>query len=147
MYGTPVRWDRDRAVRVLALVAAGGFLAVALGIRAVTGDHSGSGALAQNSGTALYASMVYAGVLLLWPRIAVLCAGLIAIAFCWAVELAQLTGIPAELSSRSIVARLVLGIRFDWTDMLWYPLGIIPLMMIEWMVGLRQRPRERLRNS
>jgi hypothetical protein len=118
-------------VRVLALVAAALFLAAALAVRAFTGDWQGGNDPAQYSGTALYASMVYAGVIFLWPRIAPLPAGVIATAFCWLVELAQLTGIPAELSARSLLARLVLGIQFDWTDMLWYPIGVWPLVAID----------------
>ena len=104
--------------------AAALFLAVALFIRAVD-----DGALRQYSGTALYASMVWAAVLFLWPRLAPLPVGVVAVAFCWAVECAQLTGVPAELSARSLAARLALGVRFDPVDLAWYPLGVVPLVM------------------
>lgn len=117
---------RPGAVRLGALAAAALFLAVALAIRAV--DHGG---LRQYSGTALYASMVYAGVLFLSPRLAPVPAGLVAVGFCWLVEFAQLTGIPAELSARSLLARLVLGVQFDWTDIAWYPVGIVPLVVLD----------------
>jgi hypothetical protein len=117
--------------RLLMLAAAAGLLAVALAIRAGTdGSLNGAGRLAQYSGTALYASMAYVGVLFLWPRRSPLGAGAIAWAWCWAMEFLQLTGIPADLSSRSLAARLVLGVRFDPTDLLWYPPGIIPLVVL-----------------
>ena len=108
------------------LVAAAAFLAIALAIRAIgSGSLYSTGRLEQYSGTALYASMVYAGVVFLWPRITPLRAGAIAIGFCWLVEFAQLTGVPAELSAHSLLARLVLGVSFDWTDILWYPAGVV----------------------
>jgi hypothetical protein len=123
---------------VWALIAAAGFLAIALGIRATTGAWHGDGRWAQYSGTALYASMVYAGVLFIRPRIAPSWAGTIAVAFCWAVEAAQVTGIPAALSARSLLARVVLGVEFDWTDMLWYPVGIVPLVVIDRLLSARR---------
>ena len=127
--------------RFLAVLAAAVFLAVALVVRRFTGDGHGRGLAAQASGTALYASMVYCGVLLVRPRTAAVPAGLVSIAFCWAVEVSQLTGIPAALSARSIVARLVLGIAFDWADMWWYPVGVIPLVLVDrrWLQDRRRR--------
>jgi hypothetical protein len=122
--------------RLLMLASAALFLAVALAIRAAAG-----GALEQISGTALYASMVYAGVVFLWPRMYPLVAGAIAIGFCWAVELSQLTGVPAYLSERSIVARLVLGVKYDPADMLWYPAGVIPLVVVHWLLRRNQARR------
>ncbi|MET7418599.1 DUF2809 domain-containing protein [Dactylosporangium sp. NPDC005555] len=99
-------------------------LAVAFGIRAVD-----DGDLRQYSGTALYASMIYAGVFLIRPRTTPLVAGAVAIAFCWAVELAQLTGVPADLSAKSLLARYALGAKFDPADLAWYPVGVVPLVL------------------
>ncbi|WP_212817806.1 DUF2809 domain-containing protein [Polymorphospora rubra] len=121
-----------RSVRLLALAAAVLILAVALGIRALS-----DGSLEQHSGTALYASMVYAGVLFLWPRMGPLPAGAIAVGFCWAVEIFQLTGIPAALSARSLLARLALGVQFDPTDLAWYPVGVVPLVALHWLLRAR----------
>ena len=74
-------------VRLLALASAAGFLAVALGSRAVTGSVLESdGRLEQYSGTALDGSMVYAGVLFLRPRTVPLAAGAVAVVFCWLIE-------------------------------------------------------------
>jgi hypothetical protein len=66
-------------------------------------------------------------------------AGGAAIAFCWLVELLQLTGWPAELSERSVLARLALGVQFDASDLFWYVAGVLPLALIHAAVA---RPRE-----
>jgi Protein of unknown function (DUF2809) len=107
-------------------------LAVAFGIRAVFGGRLDStGALQQDSGTALYASAVYAAVVFLRPRVSPLVAGAWALGFCWAVEALQLTSVPRTLSGYSIILRLILGRAFDWTDVWWYPVGIVPLVAAE----------------
>ena len=49
----------------------------------------------------------------------------------------QLTGIPAELSTQSLLSRLVLGVQFDRTDLLWYPAGIVPLVVLHWLLRKR----------
>ena len=122
----------SRSVRLVALASAGLFLAVALTIRIVgAGALDSTGQLEQYTGTALYASTVYAGVRFLRPRTSAYVVGGVALAFCWAVEFAQLTGLPAVLSAHSVVARLALGRVFDWTDVLWYPVGIVPLVVLD----------------
>ncbi|MGC9665347.1 DUF2809 domain-containing protein [Planosporangium sp. 12N6] len=123
-----------RSVRLLASASAVCVVAAGLTIRVV-----GSGSLEQYSGTALYAAMVYTGVLLLWPRISPLPAGGIAVGFCWLVEVLQLTGVPAALSARSLLARLVLGAQFDLTDVAWYPVGVVPLVALDWLLRGRTR--------
>ncbi|PWU51222.1 DUF2809 domain-containing protein [Micromonospora sp. S4605] len=124
-----------RTVRLLMPAAALLFLGLALLIRVVD-----DGALRQYSGTALYASMVWAGVLFLWPRMAPLSAGVAATGFCWLVECAQLTGVPAELAARSLAARLALGVQFDPVDLAWYPAGVVPLMVLHHLTRTRARP-------
>ena len=126
--------------RVIAVAVAVCALAAGLGIRlAGNAGVDGSRVLAQRSGTALYASMVYAGVVFLWPRMSPLRAGGIAVGFCWLVEAFQLTGIPAELSARSVVARLALGAQFDAADLAWYPIGIVPLVALHQLLRARFR--------
>lgn len=131
--------------RLLMLAAGVGFLAVALTVRAVTaGALNSTGRLEQYSGTALYASMSYVGVLFLWPRRSPLTTAGIAWAWCWAMECFQLTGIPGELSTQSLLSRLVLGVQFDRTDLLWYPAGIVPLVVLHWLLRHRvARSQER----
>ncbi|PRX25687.1 ribosomal maturation YjgA family protein [Actinoplanes italicus] len=114
-------------IRLIMLAAAAGFLVAALAIRAVAPLGSW---VEQSSGTALYASMTWAGVRVLAPRLAPLAVGAIALTWCWGAELFQLTGIPAALSADSLLARLVLGTAFDPIDMIWYPIGIVPLVAL-----------------
>lgn len=128
--------------RLIALAGAGACLGLAFGIRLLTGSDvvDSSGALAQNSGTALYASMIYAGVFVLAPSSRPAVAAGLAIAFCWLIELFQLTGIPADLSARSLLARLALGVTFDPKDLLWYAIGVLPLLAIHSaLLRLRRR--------
>ena len=122
-------------VRLLMAALAIGFLGVALGIRAVSaGQLNSNGRLEQYSGTALYASMIYVGVLFVWPRLSPWTAGGTALAWCWGAEFFQLTGIPADLSERSLLARLVLGNSFDPVDLVWYPVGIAPLVVLHFLL-------------
>jgi len=105
--------------RAKALLAALIVLLAGLGVRAFTG-----GVFAKYAGVALYAALVYTLVLLVVPRIRPLAGAAIALAFCWAVEFFQLTPIPADLSSRSVLARLVLGSTFNAPDLFWYAVGV-----------------------
>ncbi|MGW4942276.1 ribosomal maturation YjgA family protein [Actinoplanes sp. NPDC004185] len=118
--------------RLAALAAVVVIVGLAFGIRSVS-----DGGLEQWSGTALYASMIYAGVFLLWPAAPPVRAGILAVAFCWAVEFSQLTGVPAALSERSPAARLVLGASFDWVDVAWYPVGVVPFVVLHLLVSRR----------
>ena len=110
------------------MVAVSVFVAVGLGVRALGVD----GAFQQGAGTAHYASMIYAWVFVLRPRTVPLVAGVVAVGFCWLVEFSQLTGIPAALSAHSVLARLALGVTFDPMDLLWYPVGVVPLVAVHW---------------
>ncbi|MET8151514.1 DUF2809 domain-containing protein [Actinoplanes sp. NPDC049668] len=133
--------DGSWRVRLVAVLAAGGLLALALGIRVAAGGGvlDSSGALAQYSGTVLYASMIYAGVFLLVPAAGPWTAAATAVAFCWLVELSQLTGVPAALSEHSVLARLALGVRFDAADLAWYPVGVLPLAALHAIALRRSR--------
>jgi hypothetical protein len=82
--------------------------------------------------------MVYAGVFLVRPGAGPKVAGAAAVAFCWFVEFLQLTGVPAELSERSLVARLVLGARFDAVDLVWYVVGVVPLAVCHAVLARRR---------
>jgi hypothetical protein len=121
--------------RLAAVAAVALVLGLAFGIRAVS-----DGWLEQHSGTALYASMIYAGVFVLWPSMPPVRAGLVAVGFCWAMEFFQLTGIPAALSARSLLARLALGVQFDAVDVAWYPVGVVPLVVLHLLVTRRAVP-------
>jgi hypothetical protein len=121
----------SRSIRLAAIVLALVFIAVALGIRLARDGHlQSSGRLEQDTGTALYAAVVYLGVVFIRPRIGPYLAGAIALAVCWLIEAAQLTSVPAALSSYSPAIRLLVGAHFDWRDVAWYPVGIVPLVVI-----------------
>ncbi|WP_411761399.1 ribosomal maturation YjgA family protein [Streptomyces tunisiensis] len=104
--------------RLLAAVAALVTVGAGLGLRAVaTGD------VAKYGGDALYTLLILTLVVVLAPRSTPARAAGIALAVSWAVELLQLTGLPAELSARSTAARLVLGSTFNAPDLFWYAVG------------------------
>jgi hypothetical protein len=106
-------------LRQPALAAAAAILLAGLAVRWLAG-----GAVAKYGGVALYAALVHALVVVAAPRITPWRAGVLALAFCWAVELTQLTPGPAALSRRSLLARLVLGSTFNPPDLAWYAVGI-----------------------
>ena len=69
--------------RLLGAALVVGSLALAFAIRLLSGPMvETTGLLQQISGTALYASAFYGGVLILWPRGRPLPVALISIAFC-----------------------------------------------------------------
>lgn len=121
--------SRPLIVRLFTAVCAAVFVGLGLVLRATT-----DGLLQNASGTILYASMVYVAVVFVAPRVEPWLAGAIAIGFCWLVELSQLTGVPAALSARSQLARLALGVEFDPQDLLWYPVGVLPLVAVHVMI-------------
>ncbi|MFJ6466478.1 DUF2809 domain-containing protein [Streptomyces sp. NPDC091387] len=112
---------RGRRVYRARLAAAGAAVvtvAAGLGVRTVA-----EGALAKYAGDALYTVLICALVALCAPRARPLTVAGTGLVLSWAVELSQLTGVPAELSRHSAVARLVLGSTFNAPDLLWYAVG------------------------
>ncbi|MCX4414964.1 DUF2809 domain-containing protein [[Kitasatospora] papulosa] len=106
------------AIRAAAVAAALLTVAAGLGVRSAAG-----GDVAKYAGDALYTVLIHILVVVLVPRVRPATAAAVALAFSWAVELAQLTGVPAELSRQSTVARLVLGSTFNAPDLFWYAAG------------------------
>ncbi|MGW0855287.1 ribosomal maturation YjgA family protein [Streptomyces sp. NPDC002690] len=108
------------AVRTRGVAAACAVLTVvgALAVRAVSDGDPG-----KYAGDALYTVLIHALVVLVAPRVRPAFAAGVALAFSCAVEVAQLTGVPAGLSARSEVFRLVLGSTFNAPDLLWYAVG------------------------
>ena len=136
------------AIRLFAVALAAVFIAIALGIRLVLdGRLDSTGWWEQNSGTALYAATVYMGVLFARPRVNPYRAGGIALAICWLVEAFQLTPVPAALSAHSSVIRLLLGAHFDWNDVAWYPVGILPLVAVDVLLAARSAHPSARRSS
>ncbi|WP_084516704.1 ribosomal maturation YjgA family protein [Microtetraspora niveoalba] len=106
---------RGRAVAVIAALLT---VAAGLGIRAVA-----DGPVAKYGGDALYTLLLYTLVLVAAPRTRPAFAASVALAASWAVEFFQLTGVPADLAARSVLARLVLGTSFNPPDLFWYAVG------------------------
>jgi hypothetical protein len=109
----PSFWTRPAAAAAAGLTVAAG-----LGVRALA-----QGSVAKYAGDALYTVLVLALVVCVAPRVRPAVAAGAALAFSWAVEALQLTGLPADLSAHSVVARLVLGSTFNAPDLAWYAVG------------------------
>ncbi|GAA1616454.1 DUF2809 domain-containing protein [Catellatospora bangladeshensis] len=127
-----VRWTR-----LLMVAWAAGFTGAAFAIRAAM-----DGPIEQYSGAALSAAIVYTIVIFIWPTVSPPAAGSAAIAYCWFIEFAQLTPIPAALSQRSWFVRQLLGAQFDLIDVAWYPVGVIPLVAVHSLLRARTRSQE-----
>ncbi|MEH3053921.1 MAG: DUF2809 domain-containing protein [Patulibacter minatonensis] len=93
------------AVGVLLVVAG---LAVRFGIPGALGDRLGGIA---------YTALVYVVVAFAAPRMARLRVGSIALAWSVAVEVLQLTSLPADLAAAFGPSRLVFGTSFAWPDL------------------------------
>ena len=106
---------RERLVPVIAAVVT---VAAGLSVRSVL-----DGDLAKYAGDALYALLIFWLVLVVAPRTRGWVAAVTAFVVSAAVELFQLTGIPAELGAHSTLARLVLGSTFNPPDLLFYAVG------------------------
>ncbi|QLD13236.1 DUF2809 domain-containing protein [Microbacterium oleivorans] len=72
------------------------------------------------AGDALYALLVYLLVIAVAPRLRIRLAAAIGAAWCVAVELLQLTGLPASAGASFPPAMLVLGTVFDPRDLVVY---------------------------
>lgn len=83
----------------------------------------GTGLAADLAGGALYAALVQLLVLLVAPRTRPLVAGAVALGLCTAVELAQLTGLPATAVDAWPPLHYVLGSTFSAPDLPAYAAG------------------------
>ncbi|WP_256728892.1 DUF2809 domain-containing protein [Microbacterium oleivorans] len=110
--------DRRRAFRrrLVALVGAGMTIAAGLLVHRVLPDTAAS----DIAGDALYALLVYLLVIAVAPRLRIRLAAAIGAAWCVAVELLQLTGLPASAGASFPPAMLVLGTVFDPRDLVVY---------------------------
>ncbi|MFD0023659.1 DUF2809 domain-containing protein [Streptomyces sp. NPDC058382] len=109
-------------------------VAAGLGVRTVS-----DGAGAKYAGDALYTVLICALVALCAPRSRPLTVAGTGLGISWAVELLQLTGVPADLSRHSAVARLVLGSTFNAPDLFWYAVGAA----VAWGVQVAATSRSR----
>jgi hypothetical protein len=93
--------------------------------------------VADKLGDLLYAVLVAFGVWLLAPRARAVVIGGAAGAWCLAVELLQLTEVPAAAAEVTPLARLVLGSGFDAWDLPAYAVGVLVALVV---VRLSRRP-------
>jgi hypothetical protein len=112
--GAAVRARLPAAVALLLTLIAG------LSWRSFT-----AGEVAKFGGDVLYATMIYAVVVLVRPWAGVVISATLALLFCAAVEFAQLTPWPAAASRHSALARLALGSTFHWSDLAAYLVGVL----------------------
>ncbi len=113
---------RSRARLVGAAVVV---LAVGLGVSRA------DGLAADLAGGALYAALVQLLVLLVAPRAHPRAAAAVALGACVAVELAQLTGVPADVVAAWPPAAYVLGSTFAPLDLLAYAAGVAVVTVVD----------------
>lgn len=128
---TGVAARRWRLLAIAALVIAAGLLTHLVG----------SGPIADRAGDALYAVMVYLVIAIAFPRASVVIVGMIALALCAAIEVFQLTGLPALWAQGFSPVRLVLGVGFDPGDLVAYALGAAAAAAADFVIGRRRTPR------
>lgn len=124
----------------IRLAAAGSAVVVVgagLGLRGMA-----VGSVAKYGGDALYTLLLVALVVVVAPRVTPLTAAASALALSWGIEFLQLSDVPAELSRRSAVARLVLGSTFNPPDLFWYAVGAATGWLLTSRIG-RFRPARR----
>ncbi|MFI6293612.1 DUF2809 domain-containing protein [Nonomuraea sp. NPDC050790] len=97
--------------RLPVAVAAAVTVAAGLGVRALF-----SGPFAKYSGDALYTVLIYLLIVLIRPNVRPWVAAPLSCGLSWAIEFAQLAGIPAVL-------RPLLGSTFNPPDLFWYAAG------------------------
>lgn len=119
------------ALLLLAVIAAG------VAVHAFAPDSAAS----DIAGDALYAAAAYLAVLIVAPRLRPLTAGLIAAAWCTAVELFQLTGVPSAVGASFAPATLVLGTVFDPRDLAVYLVAIAIITAVDALLLTRRRTR------
>ena len=117
---------RSRLILLVAIIAAG------ILSRAI---HSGWIVSDKYLGDALYAAMVYLLISLVWHRNAMK-TGAFTMAVMTAIELFQLTKIPAQLlangnAAERLAARLM-GTQFSYLDLLAYAAGIAVIACWHW---------------
>jgi hypothetical protein len=87
-------------------------------------------------GDAAYAAIFYLALSLIWTKGQVAAKAILTSAYVVAIELFQLTQIPAQLNrSDSFLVRafayIVLGSAFSWWDLLAYGIGIVGILLLD----------------
>ncbi|GAB3576494.1 hypothetical protein GCM10027406_09330 [Leifsonia lichenia] len=82
------------------------------------------------AGDALYAALIVVLVAWLVPRAPRWVAPVVALAFCWAIEVLQLTPVPRAIETRIPGAYFVLGSTFQWIDLAAYAVGVAVVVVV-----------------
>ncbi|WP_439594148.1 DUF2809 domain-containing protein [Microbacterium sp.] len=117
--------------RAVAAIALASVVVIGLAVHALLPDIAAT----DIAGDALYAAAAYAGTVLLAPRLKPWLAASIAGAWCIAVELFQLTGIPLALGGSFPPAMLLLGTVFDARDLVIYVAAVVVAAVIDTAVA------------
>ncbi|BDV30348.1 DUF2809 domain-containing protein [Microbacterium terricola] len=125
------------ARRLTALALLLGVIAAGLLVHATLPDNAAS----DIAGDALYAVAAYLAVVLIAPWWSPLVAGAVAAAWCLAIELFQLTGIPLRLGEVFAPAMLVLGTVFDPRDLVIYLVAVGAASALDAVVRTRVASR------
>ena len=115
-----------RRSRTAIVIAGAAVVVVGLVVHA-----SVAGPAGDVGGGALYAVLVYLGVLFVTPRVRPILAAAVAFGLCALIEFAQLTGVPAALAEWFPPIRLVLGTTFVATDLVAYLGGVIVVAAVD----------------
>lgn len=101
------------------------------------------GASGDALGDALYAALVLLLVTLVAPRRGLVGRAVVAVALCWAVELAQATGGPGAAVHAWPPLRYLLGTTFAWPDLVAYAIGVLFAGAVMQVVSVRSSGRRR----
>ena len=91
------------------------------------------------AGDALYALAAYLAVIVIAPRLPALGVAAIALVWCIAVELFQLTGLPTAWGTMLPALKLVLGTAFDTRDLLVYTAAVSAACGVDMVVRWARR--------
>nr|WP_314842474.1 DUF2809 domain-containing protein [uncultured Microbacterium sp.] len=118
-------------------------VAVAVIALGLTTHAVGDGPVADFTGDALYAVLVYLIVALVFPRARSAAIGLTAAALCSLIEVFQLTGLPSRWAEVFSPVRFMLGVGFDARDLLAYAVGAALATACDLAVRRRRADRRR----
>ena len=121
----------QRAARRRRRLLALGLLVVVIGIGLAVHALLPDSPATDITGDALYAAAVYLAAVLVLPDLAPWATGCLAAAWCVAIELFQLTGIPLDAGAAFPPAMLLLGTVFDARDLLVYLLAVAVLAAVD----------------
>ncbi|MRG59691.1 DUF2809 domain-containing protein [Agromyces sp. CFH 90414] len=124
-------------VRLFAAIGIAASLGIGLGLQLLDRN-----AWIDAAGGILYVALVGLLVLLVAPRLPAWAVAAIALGVAVAVELLQLTGIPAAIVAAVPPARLVFGSSFDPWDLVAYVAGAAILWAVVAVAGFAARQRE-----